>query len=801
MEELPIPLSRVELYLAKAAGMNVTIPETPLSRLEQFLAVIAGDTNVEMPIPYSFSEQWLSCVYYGASFVHPPIEGAYRTDNQKVDARYFAVASGVPGATLPPAPQNRKERYWAVIAQNGPIHGLYKYVTGTSFDLIDVMSDIQELKFVYGDAYQTTYAGKNLLNMPITDGSESGLTWVKNADGSMTINGTASAGIHIYGNYTMPQAWLGQTLTLSTDNANVGVNMGFKNSAGGGNQLILDYGVTSKTQKITQGNIDITARFEFYVKPGTVLNDFTVHVMLEYGSTVSPYEPYTGGIPSPNPDYPQNVECVAGVQTMSIVGKNLLSLSGLGSPNDRARASIEGSSITVTAVQAGVGFYSVLLPDSDNLLGKTITVSVGSAVSDGTNKGRVIIYQATKKNPRSVGNWNVTIDNIDSSGVIKTVTLPSSYSDNKNCFTIVFYVNTNAGSTAVGEYTTYSNVQVEFGSNATEYSSPPQNLSLSLDGNLFNKNAYNAIPNGYDDSGKIVLGSSGVNYTFWIPCKPSTAYSFKLPASSTNPPIDYKKIYTTEAKPDIGVSIYGVTSTIAKDTETYENYVTPNNANYLCIRIRGNDLISTGTGIDLTLESLQIIENTTLTPTTSIELCKIGDYQDYIYEGDDGWYLHKATRHLSLAIANMNNAEDYPGWKGLTQFKTDMGAHNATLALYVPYQTNISGFITKNAVESTGPISFNTTGSNSTLYLRRAWYGESFNQTYWKTTYPDSVMELFYGIYVAPSDTKITDTTLIAQLDAIASATLPRPEAHIRITAADSNLPAPLEIGYLGRGD
>ena len=40
MEDLPIPLSRVELYLAKIAGMDVTIPEEPMSRLEQFLAVL-----------------------------------------------------------------------------------------------------------------------------------------------------------------------------------------------------------------------------------------------------------------------------------------------------------------------------------------------------------------------------------------------------------------------------------------------------------------------------------------------------------------------------------------------------------------------------------------------------------------------------------------------------------------------------------------------------------------------------------------------------------------------------------------
>ena len=40
-ENLPEPKSRKESYLAKAAGMDVTVPEAPESREEQYLAAIA----------------------------------------------------------------------------------------------------------------------------------------------------------------------------------------------------------------------------------------------------------------------------------------------------------------------------------------------------------------------------------------------------------------------------------------------------------------------------------------------------------------------------------------------------------------------------------------------------------------------------------------------------------------------------------------------------------------------------------------------------------------------------------------
>lgn len=85
MEELPTPLSRVELYLAKAAGMDVTPPE-PKSRLELFLAKIAG-MDVEMPAPLSLKEMWLAHVAGSAPIEPLAIEGAFYIDNQKVDVR------------------------------------------------------------------------------------------------------------------------------------------------------------------------------------------------------------------------------------------------------------------------------------------------------------------------------------------------------------------------------------------------------------------------------------------------------------------------------------------------------------------------------------------------------------------------------------------------------------------------------------------------------------------------------------------------------------------------------------------
>ena len=59
---------------------------------------------------------------------------------------------------------------------------------------------------------------------------------------------------------------------------------------------------------------------------GNIIEGLSVtisNIMLEEGSTAHDFEPYTGGIPSPNPDYPQEIKSVVN-PTVKVCGKNLL---------------------------------------------------------------------------------------------------------------------------------------------------------------------------------------------------------------------------------------------------------------------------------------------------------------------------------------------------------------------------------------------------------------------------------------------------------------------------------------------
>jgi hypothetical protein len=61
--------------------------------------------------------------------------------------------------------------------------------------------------------------------------------------------------------------------------------------------------------------------------------------------------------------------------------------------------------------------------------------------------------------------------------------------------------------------------------------------------------------------------------------------------------------------------------------------------------------VENGATVDKTIYPM-IIEGSTATSYapyfTPIELCKIGDYQDYIYQSGDDWYLHKETNSKTL---------------------------------------------------------------------------------------------------------------------------------------------------------
>ena len=177
-----------------------------------------------------------------------------------------------------------------------------------------------------GNTEQTTYTGKNLLTYKYELGYSTtieGITWTINQDGTITANGTASSlSIFDFSNASNLSSLIGKTVIMNGS------------PSGTGNDIWVGIYTSSYSEilKATQGNdstsalIDNTAaRVIARIPQGTTVNNLVFKPMVRLSSVSdTTYEPYVGGTPSPNPDYPQDVRVVTGNNSVNVIGKNLL---------------------------------------------------------------------------------------------------------------------------------------------------------------------------------------------------------------------------------------------------------------------------------------------------------------------------------------------------------------------------------------------------------------------------------------------------------------------------------------------
>jgi hypothetical protein len=326
-----------------------------------------------------------------------------------------------------------------------------------------------------------------------------------------------------------------------------------------------------------------------------------------------------------------------------------------------------------------------------------------------------------------------------------------------------------------------------------------QSYPISLTGkNLFNVSATPTYLNGVSVSGNIQVTatSSGTNkYALYrlVEAKNYVGSKVCVSCSAMHPSS------TNDARIEIGLCNADGTS---KTSKAYTNNVNlkpsftvtddPSKP-YIYVALYASYSSSASVGAYVGYGKVMV--NRGSTPGTyasysPIELCKIGDYQDYIYKSGDDWYVHKEVQHLSLGISDMNNNEQYPGWKNMTVLVDTLGSDlNNRLDRITQYLSNILSSDSSSA--DMGILSANTRGSGSLFFQSGNW-----NQTYWKTTYPNLTLELYYRIIVSQTDTKITDATLVGQLNALGAMKLFIGENNLLVSTSTPNLPATLAFDY-----
>lgn len=626
--------------------------------------------------------------------------------------------------------------------------GNYFTIDGTS-----ISASMNKLE-VRGDAFQQTYTGKNLSPYPYADGNSKvtrGITFTVASDGSVTLNGTNdnagnSAYYICYGASPLLQFEAGTYYFVPPSNTSVGYVMYDGTS-------YYDFS-SSNNYSQTFSSVKNIRDIYIQVRRGdtTVFNNLKIYPMLTTSPspTESDYEPYTGSTPSqlspaPNPDYPQDIQVVTGEQTVTVTGKNKIngSYSEI-SQTARGTAEASGNGFKITSTSSsGAVYVTVPIPNITPLLGQTVTVSYSSSGS-GVRTG----FFYLNSNEAATGNISYT----------QTTTLPSSLGNNAG-IGVVFYTS-NDGSA------TYNDIQLEIGSTATTYE-PYQSQAYKIN---LGKNIWNSSMEvgGISVTGTSLNNNKRVRSTTKVAVRPGTTYTLSAI------PRDNGKV--------INVAIQGwasddtfISQITGADWQTLPlTFTTPANCYKVTLNGRYSDDTVFGTVGESTNAFLNIQLEVGANATeyapyfTPVELCKIGDYQDYIYKSGDDWYLHK---EVGKTLVTGSSSESW-----LTQ-TTNVGyMYRLTLSGVASNPvTEIANLRSDYFMPITGGQIYNVTSGGFISQLTTAGYirfniGDTTDKLSDFKTWLSSHNATVYYALATPTDTKITDATLVGQLEALAGA-------------------------------
>lgn len=205
---------------------------------------------------------------------------------------------------------------------------------------------------VDGASEQVTTTGKNLLENTSHTQTINGVTFTENADGSVTANGTATGDAARYivnsFNFESDVDYFLSGCPKNGTNSTYRMDA-FSGQEGGG--LSEDFGEGVKIN--TSGNSSRNIRIIVF-KDATV-NNLTLYPMIIKGSQATSYEPYTGGQPSPSPDYPQPITTLT-FDKITRCGKNLATenFANQNSSINLARTLKTGEKITIVVNMTAV---------------------------------------------------------------------------------------------------------------------------------------------------------------------------------------------------------------------------------------------------------------------------------------------------------------------------------------------------------------------------------------------------------------------------------------------------------------
>lgn len=410
-----------------------------------------------VPVPYESYSTWTIEFKIGDNFWTEYAEDSQGQEIYSNSVELPLLTAGTGGETWSDATQQT-------------LSGIGNYFT---IDGTSISASINELE-LKGDTYQQTYSGANLFNF--RDTASVGEVTTVSEDGFITQSKDNSSGTGFaFNNYFTHNLVLDTSTTYAivvevqaVSGTGSLVPVSNHSSAQSTEQKEYSFsglhaGDTIVTQFTTKSSFSGDNGLRGYTRYGAgESGSITYRISVLADTSITPetfvYQPYVGGIPAPNPDYPQDIQVVTGEQTVEVTGKNKIngSYSEI-SQTVRCTAEASGNGFKITSTSSsGATYVTVPIPNIAALLGQTVTVSY-VATGDGI-RARFFYLNATGGATSSIGNS-------------ETVTLSDSLGSNSG-IGVVFYTSNNSSAT-------YNDIQLEIGT-ATAYE-PYQSQSYTID--------------------------------------------------------------------------------------------------------------------------------------------------------------------------------------------------------------------------------------------------------------------------------------------------------------------------------
>lgn len=448
---------------------------------------------------------------------------------------------------------------------------------------------------------------------------------------------------------------------------------------------------------------------------------------------------------------------------------------------DTEQQTYTGKNLCTSATIAGANTLVFYCAPNNLFTNKTITISV---ISDSTVSQAIVYIYNGDTSLGEIGRMDLTADQKSSATITLADDIYTAFIGGADGNIRIY--KTNSGhdiSKTLGE------PMIELGSASTSYepyvggtASPnpsfPQDVNVVtgeqivtiMGKNLFNPNTTTANKR-LDGSGLLISDNSYMTSDY-IRVKPSTTYTYSRYTSGGGScaVCFYKEDKTFILRDSSWMGTTPATKTSLSCTTTADtSFVRICDFKTLTtLQVESGDKSST-------YEPYQSQSYTV--DLGSIELCKIGTYQDYIYKSGDDWYVHKETNKDVF-----DGSETWSLRTGNTHtFQSLLSDTSEGTLQYCNYFTHMtsSSFDTVDGCYAS---------NSSTLTIT---YLDCPSVSDFKTWLSTHNVAFYYPIATS-TDTKITDSTLISQLNALYNGRSYDEQTNFVVIA--TNLPAILSV-------